>query len=184
MAGGARRWSDKWIERVNKSWWSRRPNVRAALYGHTNNVDFRSRKMERSEESISELAGFLCSWAPSLLLAYAFLVDRSNWTINVDRGDPVTELRQFSTKKQWPNGRMHPIPVPSALLASRLRSRLGCQKQSGMGDAWTLIWLRICQEAKRVHGWVFHVWLQLSKREQAEDGVLQVGEYEAGGWFC
>ena len=24
----------------------------------------------------------------------------------------------------------------------------------------------------------------LSKRGQAEDGVLQVGEYEAGGWFC
>ena len=24
----------------------------------------------------------------------------------------------------------------------------------------------------------------LSKREQAEDGSLQVGEYKAGGWFC
>jgi hypothetical protein len=34
-----------------------------------------------------------------------------------------------------------------------------------------------------VHGRVFHVWLPLSKREQAEDGVLQVGEYKAGGWF-
>jgi hypothetical protein len=31
-----------------------------------------------------------------------------------------------------PNESVHRIPVPSGLLAFRLRSRLGCQKQAGM----------------------------------------------------
>jgi len=37
------------------------------------------------------------------------------------------------TIKNRPNGPIDLIPMPSALLACRLRSSLGCQKQVGIG---------------------------------------------------
>jgi len=39
---------------------------------------------------------------------------------------------QTEMKAKKPNGPMELIPVPAALLARRLRSRLWCQKQAGI----------------------------------------------------
>ena len=47
--------------------------------------------------------------------------------------DNVTKPLMPVKQKIFPNGAVELIPVPSGLLARRLRSRLWCQKQVGAG---------------------------------------------------
>jgi len=85
----------------------------------------------------------LCDWCPPRLVdAQEFLLPReSPKSVSTDIDSTLHDncrrnrrLRNRNNKTKMANRPMHLTPMPSALLARRLRSRLWCQKQVGASD--------------------------------------------------